>query len=137
MRSRPAALIIGVTLAMAACAGPTAPTPAPPGNASASVSDSSAPARQQRTLVVGMGREIDTLGRWGDRTDNETHDIVQAGLVQRNQVVFKEQPWMAEEFPSMEKGTWRVNPDGTMVTTYHLRPNIKWHDGTTVSSKDF
>jgi len=84
-----------------------------------------------------MGREIDTLGRFGDRPDNETHDIVQAGLVQRNQITFKEQPWMAEEFPSTDKGTWRANPDGTMVTTYRLRPNIKWHDGTPFSTKDF
>ncbi len=30
-----------------------------------------------------------------------------------------------------------MNPDGTMVTTYKLRPNIRWHDGTPMSPQDF
>src|SRR6266568_891677 len=100
MPSRTAALIVGLVLAMAACAGPTTPTTAPPGSSSASASEPSVPAWQQRVLVIAEGREIDTLGRLGNRTDNEPHDIVQAGLAVRNQVKFQEQPWMDEEFPS-------------------------------------
>src|SRR5207249_4588378 len=29
------------------------------------------------------------------------------------------------------------NPDGTMVTTYHLRDKVRWHDGTPVTAQDF
>ena len=45
-------------------------------------------------------------------------------------------PQLAVERPSVEKGTWRVNPDGSMVTTWRIRPNVKWHDGTPFTSAD-
>jgi peptide/nickel transport system substrate-binding protein len=37
---------------------------------------------------------------------------------------------------SIERGTWRVNADGTMDTTWKLRPNVKWHDGTPFTAED-
>jgi peptide/nickel transport system substrate-binding protein len=43
---------------------------------------------------------------------------------------------MATELPSVEKGTWKLNPDGTMQTTWKLKPNIKWHDGVPLTSAD-
>jgi peptide/nickel transport system substrate-binding protein len=46
-------------------------------------------------------------------------------------------PMLARDIPSQEAGTWQVNPDGTMVTTYRLRENARWHDGTPVTSGDF
>ena len=45
-------------------------------------------------------------------------------------------PQLAIELPSFETGTWRLNPDGTMDTTWRLRPNIKWHDGTPFTAQD-
>ncbi|MBM2809525.1 MAG: hypothetical protein HW416_284 [Chloroflexi bacterium] len=46
-------------------------------------------------------------------------------------------PMMASEIPTRDNGGWVVNADGTMVTTYRLRPNIRWHDGAPVTSHDF
>ena len=46
-------------------------------------------------------------------------------------------PMLARELPSRDAGTWVVRPDGTMQTTYRLRPGITWHDGTPLTSKDF
>jgi peptide/nickel transport system substrate-binding protein len=46
-------------------------------------------------------------------------------------------PYLAEELPSLEKGTWRVLPDGQMETTYRLRPQATWHDGHRVTPDDF
>lgn len=43
---------------------------------------------------------------------------------------------LAAELPSLERGTWRINPDGSMDTTWKLRPNIKWHDGTPFTIAD-
>lgn len=43
---------------------------------------------------------------------------------------------LALELPSTEKGTWRLNPDGTMETIWKLRPGAKWHDGTPFTSAD-
>jgi peptide/nickel transport system substrate-binding protein len=45
-------------------------------------------------------------------------------------------PELAPEAISFESGTWRVNPDGTMETTWRIRPNVKWHDGATFTSAD-
>ena len=46
------------------------------------------------------------------------------------------EPRLVTESPSTERGTWTVNPDGSMDMTWKLRPNIKWHDGTAFTSDD-
>jgi len=43
---------------------------------------------------------------------------------------------LAAELPSLEGGTWRVNPDGSMDVMWKIRPNVKWHDGTPFTSQD-
>lgn len=45
-------------------------------------------------------------------------------------------PEMAAEVISTDKGNWRVNADGTMVTTWRLRADVIWHDGTPFTSED-
>jgi peptide/nickel transport system substrate-binding protein len=45
-------------------------------------------------------------------------------------------PRLLEELPSIERGTWRVLPDGRMETTFRLRPIVLWHDGTPFSAQD-
>jgi peptide/nickel transport system substrate-binding protein len=46
-------------------------------------------------------------------------------------------PYLAEELPSFEKGTWRVTPDGRAETTYRLKKNAAFHDGTPITAQDF
>ena len=46
-------------------------------------------------------------------------------------------PHKAVELPSLEKGTWRLFDDGRMETTWRLRPNIFWHDGTPQTAADY
>lgn len=46
-------------------------------------------------------------------------------------------PMLARELPSRERGTWLVRSDGTMQTTYPLRPNMSWHDGAPLTARDF
>lgn len=43
---------------------------------------------------------------------------------------------LAQALPSLQQGTWRVNPDGTMDTIWRVRPNVRWHDGTLFTSDD-
>src|SRR5439155_11457060 len=43
---------------------------------------------------------------------------------------------LATALPSTTDGTWTINPDGTMETTWRLRPNVKWHDGQPVTTDD-
>lgn len=46
------------------------------------------------------------------------------------------QPQLAAEQLSVERGTWRLNPDSTMDTVWKLRPGVKWQDGTPFTSAD-
>ncbi len=46
-------------------------------------------------------------------------------------------PYLAEALPELNTPDWQVHPDGRMTTTYHLRPNLAWHDGTPLSASDF
>lgn len=55
-------------------------------------------------------------------------------VIEDDQRVF--QPRLAVEKPSAEKGTWRIAPDGTMETTWKIRPNVKWHDGVPFTAND-
>jgi len=46
------------------------------------------------------------------------------------------EPQLASEVISVESGTWRINADGTMDTSWNIHPNVKWHDGTPFTSED-
>jgi peptide/nickel transport system substrate-binding protein len=41
------------------------------------------------------------------------------------------------DVPQLNTDSWRIFPDGRMETTYVLRPNLTWHDGTPLSAEDF
>jgi peptide/nickel transport system substrate-binding protein len=45
-------------------------------------------------------------------------------------------PRLSERVPDTENGLWQVLPDGRMETTWTLRPNVFWHDGTPITSRD-
>src|SRR5579871_1911253 len=47
------------------------------------------------------------------------------------------QPYLADALPQLDTDSWQVNPDGTMVTTWQLRPNLTWHDGSPLTTDDF
>ncbi len=46
------------------------------------------------------------------------------------------QPYLAEALPELNTDTWKVLPDGRMETTYKLKPNLFWHDGTPATAAD-
>jgi len=48
----------------------------------------------------------------------------------------KPTPKLVAEIPSLERGTWRVPADGMVQTTFRLRDNLYWHDGTPVTTDD-
>lgn len=48
----------------------------------------------------------------------------------------RSQPVLVEQVPSLENGLWRLGPDGTMETTWQIKPNARWHDGTPFTAQD-
>ncbi|MBM2810875.1 MAG: hypothetical protein HW416_1634 [Chloroflexi bacterium] len=43
---------------------------------------------------------------------------------------------LAARIPSLDDGAIRLRPDGTMTTSWALRPGVKWHDGAPFSAAD-
>ena len=111
-----------------------------------------APARQeagqiatQRTtaptrLVVGLlGVHTTLQSRIAGANRRPGYDaleeLVSAGLANVDDTG-KLRPQIAEQVPSLENGGWRLFPDGRMETTWSIRANARWHDGTRVSAGD-
>lgn len=46
-------------------------------------------------------------------------------------------PFLAQSLPQLNTENWRVFPDGTMETTYRLKPSLTWHDGHPLTAEDF
>jgi peptide/nickel transport system substrate-binding protein len=46
-------------------------------------------------------------------------------------------PLLAESLPQFNTDTWKVFPDGTMETSYRLKPNLTWHDGQPLAAEDY
>ncbi|HEY3117824.1 MAG TPA: ABC transporter substrate-binding protein [Chloroflexota bacterium] len=47
------------------------------------------------------------------------------------------QPMLARELPTQAGGGWVIYPDGSMITTYPLRENARWHDGAPITAADY
>jgi peptide/nickel transport system substrate-binding protein len=95
-------------------------------------------AQQPRKRIVIHGeRQVTSLG-YHNRRETEHVSMVDAGLAGQNPVTLERVPILAEELPSVKKGTWKIDTQKkTMVTVYKLRPGLKWHDGKPYTSKDF
>ena len=127
-------LLISV-LTVTACAAPgTAPAPSGASGHSAQGGQS----RPRSSLTVAYGAEINNLA--GKLSSSvwaaDLILMVNAPLTVRDPRGVA-QPRLAAELPSRENGTWTVNPDGTMRTTWKIRPTAAWHDGRPVIAGDF
>ena len=83
------------------------------------------PAMSQQKTQPSLGRVpgLDAL-----------EELVSAGLVHADdQGRFL--PQLAEAVPSVDNGLWQVFPDGRMATTWRIRPNASWQDGTPFTSE--
>jgi peptide/nickel transport system substrate-binding protein len=68
---------------------------------------------------------------------NELETLVSVGLTVGQGRGQPFVPRVAEAVPSVENGLWRVFPDGRMETTWKLRRDVIWHDGTPLTAQDF
>jgi peptide/nickel transport system substrate-binding protein len=126
---------LAAVLVLAACVAPRTTSP----SASPGQTQDEAP-RAPKNLVVAVQRE--PTGLHPDFTSSlTTSGNKQALLIPHNYLVVRNEHWkrvpqLAQDVISIEQGTWRIHADGTMDTTWRLRPNIKWHDGAPFTSSD-
>jgi len=83
---------------------------------------------EPKTLVGGI------LGGGGSPEGNVDYLLKDDLVVELDYEAYY--PQLAVALPSIEAGSWRVDPGGTMETTWNLRTNAKWHDGTALTSAD-
>jgi peptide/nickel transport system substrate-binding protein len=124
---------VGFLVLVVGCAGP---------GATSSTETTGDRPRVTKTITIGIQREPETLGTTGltatggtSGGQNHPGPIFHDGLTARVGVAGWEAR-LATEMPSVERGTWRLNPDGTMDVGWTLRPNIRWHDGTPLTTDD-
>jgi len=109
--------------------------------ASQNVSTSSAPQQSSPTapkilnMVAGeptvIGNFPGVKGGGGGREGQIPNELLTM-IDPRGEVV----PRIAQEVISVENGTWKINPDGTMDTIWKIRPNVKWQDGHPFTADD-
>src|SRR2546430_7679825 len=129
------ALMVPLFVLMACAPGPR---PAGPGPAGAP-QDVPQPASQPRgSITIAVSWEPDQLGAkgTGGESGSEPRWLFNSPLTYADPQGTMH-PMLAERIPSQDNGDWVIHPDGSMVTTYHLRPNIKWHDGVPLTASDF
>lgn len=98
-----------------------------------------APGAGPKTLTIAIEDEplnLVTLLAGGSTSGNDFFNTVHQRLAFHDERGVAH-AGLATELPSQEKGTWIVRPDGTMQTTYRIHQNVTWHDGPTLTAKDF
>ncbi len=131
-------MVLGLVLAMAACASPT---PASQSQArSGQPTDASQPRGGTKTITVGVTAGVQAMSIMGSGTTSggwmSMNEIHSNGLVTSDNTTRKPVGRLASKVPTPEDGSVSVLPDGRMRVAYSLRPGITWQDGTPFTSKD-
>ncbi len=107
---------------------------------------SAAPSRQEQApqaslpkqLILAAPRPVPGFGIWNI---NEAYGAPSVWNIHSNGLTTLDQSGaivgrLAVSLPSMDDGTLVISPDGTMQTTWRLRPNVKWQDGAPFTADD-
>jgi peptide/nickel transport system substrate-binding protein len=119
-------------VALASCT--PAPEPGRSGTASADTAPGSAKAiviaQLNATKGYGPWEFAETGGGGSSLAEVHTAALVTEGT--RGNL----EPRLAARLPALEDESIVVLPDGRMRTTWSLRPDVKWHDGTPFTAED-
>ncbi len=125
-------LLLSLVIALTACTRSVAPGQSPSGG-------ESKPGASPKTLTIGLQRGLPQYGGFSGlsiaTSASNVTPIMMDGLIYQD-YHHAPHPLLATEVPSIEKGTWKVFPDGTMETIWTIRTTIKWHDGMPFTTDD-
>jgi peptide/nickel transport system substrate-binding protein len=132
--ARLSALWLILTLVVSGCAAPPRQPPSAAGGAAPP------PAIPKRITVAIIGEAqtlyVDvTVPGGGAPGDNAIQELVNTGLTEMDDAGIS-RPQLAMDVPSLENGLWRLFEDGTMETTWQIKPNARWHDGVPYTADD-
>ena len=134
---RPIFALLAVVFA-AACAQPQTQPSRSTGSSAAPGTTASQPSGRTTMTVSVRFEAVDLAAKTlaGIGAVGMTKRLFNAGLVLKDGKGVA-QPYLAESLPRLNTDSWRVLPDGKMETTYRLKPNVTWHDGTALTADDF
>lgn len=127
--------LVGVLVLTSACAQP-APGPAGPGQPAAPAAGQPSARKAISLAVIQEPPHIEGFtGAAGSGGAGPIKHIVHNYLVYEddNLTLY---PQLTTEVPSVEKGSWQLNADGSMDVTWKLHSNVQWHDGAPFTSAD-
>jgi peptide/nickel transport system substrate-binding protein len=135
-RSRNASLAcVFAALIAAACA----PSGAPGASSGTGTAPSDRPPAPKRVTVAVAGDPHTLYQKFNPSSTvhgiEELERVVHAGLSLRD-IDGNYRPQLAEQVPSLENGLRKLSPDGRMETTWKIRADARWHDGTPVTARD-
>lgn len=129
--------LLAVAFAVVACGTPASRQASPdaPGIGTGESKGIAQPTR----VTIAIGAEVNSLAtkfEGGNTYSSEFHFMTNSPLTLRDGRGIAS-PLLAQALPSRDNGTWTVNPDGSMATTWRIKPNARWHDGRPVVAADF
>src|SRR5437867_3537063 len=125
-------LLVGLSVVITACA--------PQGSGGQSSTNPAARPGTPKRIVAAVQDDIPMVFQKLNpasrfRGVDGVQDLVAAGLTQQgkdgNSI-----PELAEAVPSSDIGLWKVAADGSMETTWHIKPGAQWHDGAPFTTAD-
>src|SRR5579871_1756335 len=138
-RSFVAAIAWLLVAVLVGCAGPSSSGAAP--SAGGGASSTAAPSQAPKRVTIAMGGVPPGLSiALNSGTINtpglaELVELVSPSLSTVTSDGVRV-PLLAASVPSVEDGSWTVGADGTMQTTWRLRPGTTWHDGAPFTTDD-
>ena len=124
-----------VAVVAAGCASPATPRASPVESAAVP-----APRTPKRVTAAIYGTPTSVINRMNTAQvtipgASAVEQLVNAGLSDIDGTGHI-RPQLAEAVPSIENGLWRLLPEGRMETTWKIKSNARWHDGTPVTAED-
>ena len=142
MRSAKGLILLGIAAAVVAATG--AGAPAVPNASTGGGQSASSASRGPKVLTLAVQRELKGFAKFTGVAaggGNPGAGNSQVAKIGHSYLALEDEtgtfiPQLAFELPSVAKGTWTINADGTMDTTWKLKPNVRWHDGTPFTAED-
>jgi peptide/nickel transport system substrate-binding protein len=92
-----------------------------------------------KTITIGVTNTVAGFGPWNlGAASGGAKSIAEASAAALVAVDAdgNRTPWLAMKLPSLADGSITTLPDGKIQMTWHLRPDVKWHDGAPFTSAD-
>ena len=132
--------LVSLLTIVAACAPSVPSAPAPSGGAGSQESTGERPSGQRKVLNLALATVIDAFSLAGSSTTSggglSYIEIHSQALFTADKTTGRPVPRLLADLPSLDNGGLRLTDDGGMVSTYKLRNDVKWADGTPFTTRD-